>query len=152
MMRWYYVILSWGNEAMKHTSRHLHAVRSFLIRVRGCSVTGRLALPLHGDGNVTVLQVPTRNINYSHSVICRDTKENTNFTMPMLIPQYSMWLSVIMWILMVVPDNTVQTTDLLVGAHSLIIECHLLLKRSPTLLCGEMSGRVFGSHHHWALL
>lgn len=58
-----------------------------------------------------------------------------------------------------VPNDTVQTTDLLVGVDSFIIECHLLLKRSPTLLHSrpgllqvERSGRVFGPHHRWALL
>lgn len=51
-----------GTEVVKHTFRYLHAVRSFLfviIRVRGSGVRGRLALPLHGDGNIIALQVPT---------------------------------------------------------------------------------------------
>lgn len=33
-----------------------------------------------------------------------------------------------------VPDNTVQTADLLVGVGGLIIEGHVLLEKGPTLL------------------
>lgn len=35
------------------------------------------------------------------------------------------------------PDNTIQTADLLVGVDSLVIEGHLLLERSPAVLHGH---------------
>lgn len=60
-----------GTEVVKHTFRHLHAVRAFMfviIRVRGRGVRGRLALPLHGDGDITGLQVPTGIITTHWSV------------------------------------------------------------------------------------
>lgn len=50
-----------GPEVIKLTFRHLHPAGSFLfavIRVRGRGVGWGLALPLHGDGNITALQVP----------------------------------------------------------------------------------------------
>ena len=51
-----------GSDVVKHTFRRLHAVRSLLLAViwvRWRGVRGRLALPFHGDGNITALQVPT---------------------------------------------------------------------------------------------
>lgn len=55
---------------------------------------------------------------------------------------------------MKLPDNAVQTADLLIRVDCLIVEVHLLLKRRPALIHSrtcfhqvEESQSVFGPHH-----
>lgn len=167
-----------GNEAVTRTFRNLHAggfFLSLLIRLRGCGVTGRLALPLHSDGHAAVLQVPTGHNNilsffFQHLYI---------YIYPYYCYQLdSQWKALIKLPhththsvqtshqnkshhlqLRFVPDNAIQTADLLVGVDSLILERQLLLERGTALLhdhvglpAVERSSRIFWPHHGQALL
>lgn len=144
------------------TFRHLHdagPVLFVLFWVRGSGVRQRPTLPLHGDGDVTALQVPTWNVtaHYRCLVFYWKRKHNNSSTFPCCLSHF--WLLSDFTSFISVPDHAVHAADLLVGVAGLIVEGQLLLQWGPALLhsepgfsTAERRGWVFGPNHCWVLL